>query len=570
MPLIANNNTKEKDFPCSLVGVVLAGGRSRRLGHDKRIVRLDDKSMTLLEHVIEVLRQCVEKIAVSHRAEEKPVCQDASLYHFISDVVPQGQHLGPFGAVYSCLRTLKAPILVVPCDLPFLTTETLQNLIRQRDCARKHALRYDVPLPLMTTYRQEKTGFIEGLMAIYEYEALPFFENALSLGIYKLNSVIDPARRVDIVYSEKEAKPFFNLNYPDDLRRARTLIHMHRPFSAEPAPHTAATGSFLEDALGRSIRYVRLSVTDRCNLRCFYCSNEAKNFIPHTAVLRYEEMERLVGVLRHMGVGKVRITGGEPFVRKGLVPFLERLHEKDPQLDLRVTTNGTLVKPYITALAECKLNAVNLSLDTLQPATFMKLTQHDGLSKVLDNLEAMLAVGLRVKLNAVALRGVNDGQLKDFLAIAQQYKIDVRFIEFMPMGEDTQWNQSFFWSAEEIVQAAQTLTNLRPSRLAEDNLGPARMYDLDGGGRLGVISAVSNHFCGTCNRLRITASGQLRTCLFDDREYSLRQALRHPHIQDQTLMRIIQRALQNKPLGVHLLEAREQHVARQRMMSIGG
>lgn len=334
----------------------------------------------------------------------------------------------------------------------------------------------------------------------------------------------------------------------------------------------------LIDGHGRNVRYIRLSVTDRCNLRCTYCRSGMETFIPHESVLRYEEMEQLVDMAVAQGVEKVRLTGGEPFARKGFIAFLERLRMAHPDLDIRVTTNGTLLGPHIPFLKALGLNAVNMSLDTFTRSTFERITGRDLLHRVLESIERLLAEGIPLKINAVAMRGVNDVELPAFLDFAMTHAVDVRFIEFMPMGEGTRWTSDVFWSASAILDAARKLVRVTPAVLDTScNSGPARLYDLEPlsssllrRGRLGLITPLSSHFCATCNRLRITSEGALRTCLFDDREYRLRAVLRHPRLGIDAVRRIVTLATHNKPVGARILEQRHEAVALRRMTAIGG
>lgn len=335
--------------------------------------------------------------------------------------------------------------------------------------------------------------------------------------------------------------------------------------------------SLLADKHGRIVRYIRLSVTDRCNLRCLYCYNSTeKTFIPHDAVLRYEEMEQLVGMAREQGVEKVRLTGGEPFARKDFLSFLERLRYRYPNLDIRLTTNGTLLRPYLTALADLKLKAINLSLDTFNPKTFERITGRNLFREVRRNMDALVEKGIPFKLNVVALRGINTDELPLFLEFALRHPVDVRFIEFMPMGKGTCWTKATFCSAETLLEAARRFVVLHPFVDETSTCGPARLYGLSGLtgepglGRLGVISPLSEHFCASCNRLRISSGGALRTCLFADREYRLRNVLRHPKLGLRAVGRIMALATRNKPLGSRLLEEREGAVALRSMSTIGG
>lgn len=325
-----------------------------------------------------------------------------------------------------------------------------------------------------------------------------------------------------------------------------------RPGSDQDAAADRAT---LTDAHGRKVRYLRLSVTDRCNLRCSYCWGCTEmRFIPHDDVLRYEEMARIVDVAVEEGVEKVRLTGGEPFVRKGLTGFLDMLHQRHPALDIRITTNGTLLAPHAAALRGLGVSTVNISLDTFRRDRFAATTGRDMLPQVLDGIHAALDAGLAVKINAVALKGVNDDELAAFIDFARRNPVDVRFIEFMPMGGGTSWTEDQFWGAPDILSAAQRLADLVPLAPGERRKGPAKLWGIAGGlGRFGLITPLSDHFCGDCNRLRVTPDGRLRTCLFSDREYRLRPLLRHPKLGMDAVRKVLRLANRRKPLGYQLL-----------------
>jgi GTP 3',8-cyclase len=330
----------------------------------------------------------------------------------------------------------------------------------------------------------------------------------------------------------------------------------------------------LTDMHGRAVRYLRLSITDRCNLRCLYCCNASQyqKFISHPDVLRYEELLRIVRLMSARGVEKVRLTGGEPFARKGCTEFMGMLRAEFPHLDVRVTTNGTLLYDHIPALARMKIGAVNLSLDTFDADRFARITGTDALHTVLKALEGLLSAGIRVKINAVGLKGVNDADLPEFLRLAAKEPVDVRFIEFMPMGAETCWSEKHFWSAEDILAQARSLATLQPVERVQARSGPARMFTLVGGkGRFGLITPLSNHFCASCIRLRITPEGAVRTCLFDDKEYPLREILRDPSQGDAALMAALEQAITHKPVGVELLRQRGlMAVAQKGMSKIGG
>ena len=223
-------------------------------------------------------------------------------------------------------------------------------------------------------------------------------------------------------------------------------------------------------------------------------------------------------------------------------------------------------------LKKIGVGRLNISLDTLDRETFKEVTGRDHLNDVLATISACLAAGIRVKVNAVAMKGINDKELGSFIDFARENPIDMRFIEFMPMGDDTK-SDSRFWSADDILEQGLQYATLKKEKVRPENHGPARMYSIEGGkGRLGLISPVSSHFCATCNRLRITSDGQLRTCLFSDRTYRLRNILRNPALDDNALRRVIAAATRDKPLGYHLLEQRSgcEGVCETQMSAIGG
>ncbi|MGE4551709.1 MAG: GTP 3',8-cyclase MoaA [Desulfovibrionaceae bacterium] len=328
----------------------------------------------------------------------------------------------------------------------------------------------------------------------------------------------------------------------------------------------------MADRHGRTVNYLRLSVTDRCNLACAYCAVREAPFVPHPLILRYEELLRMVDVVRPLGVNKVRFTGGEPFARKDFAEFVAQVMARHPDLDVRLTTNATLMRPHVEALARAGLRRVNISLDTLHPERFAKITGRDLFHEVLACIDACQAAGLMVKVNAVALKGVNDDELPDFLDFARTRALEFRLIEFMPMGCGERWSESSLWTAKEVLDEARKLAELTETPREGVDAGPARVFAIDGGpGRLGVISPMSDHFCLSCNRIRITADGRLRPCLFSERSFRLRPALRNPHLDDAALTRILRRALKRKPVGYELLQRRSQgDVCATRMSAIGG
>lgn len=317
---------------------------------------------------------------------------------------------------------------------------------------------------------------------------------------------------------------------------------------------------------------MRLSVTDRCNLACVYCAVREAPFVPHPLILHYEELMRLVDISRGLGLNKVRFTGGEPFARKDFADFVIRVMERHPDLDVRMTTNATQLRPHVAELAAAGLKRVNISLDTLRPERFAKITGRNLFNEVIAAIDACQAAGLTVKVNAVGLKGLNDDELPAFLNLASERGLEFRLIEFMPMGCGKRWSRDQLWTAGEILRQARRLAKLTAVPSEGPSAGPARVYAINGGpGRLGVISALSDHFCLTCNRIRITADGRLRPCLFSEHSSHLRPALRNPRLDDKAIERIIRHALRRKPVGYKLLQHRQdEDVCATRMSDIGG
>jgi cyclic pyranopterin phosphate synthase len=313
------------------------------------------------------------------------------------------------------------------------------------------------------------------------------------------------------------------------------------------------------DAYNRPISYLRISVTDRCNLRCVYCMPpQGVPRRPHEEILRYEEIETVVRAAAEMGITKVRLTGGEPLVRPGvvdLVRMLARVHGID---DLAMTTNGILLGNYAQALARAGLRRVNVSLDTLRPERFERITRCGRLEDALAGMKAAREAGLEpIKINTVFMRGINDGEAVDFARKTIEPGWHVRFIELMPLGNTAtvvnNW-QNRGVPAQEIRKQIETVFGkLIPAKISVGN-GPARYYRLPGAkGTIGFITPISEHFCYQCNRLRLTADGHLRPCLLSDYEIDLRTPLRNDADEEQIKTLILQ-AIENKPLRHHLAE----------------
>ena len=327
------------------------------------------------------------------------------------------------------------------------------------------------------------------------------------------------------------------------------------------------------DAYNRPISYLRISVTDRCNLRCIYCMPpEGVAWRPHEEILRYEEIETIVRAATDLGITKVRLTGGEPLVRPGIVDLVRMLACVPGVDDLAMTTNGVLLARYAAALADAGLRRVNVSLDTLRPERFQRITRRGRLEDALAGIEAARQVGLKpIKINTVVMRGMNDDEVVDLARKTMEAGWNIRFIEVMPVGNgalaDGGWHDRVVTGQEVKQRIEAALGPLEPAKMTTGN-GPARYYQLPGAsGTLGFITPVSEHFCYHCNRLRLTADGQLRPCLLSDQEIDLRTPLREG--ADVTQIRaLLLRGIEIKPMRHHLAEC---ELPEARVMSeIGG
>ncbi|MDO3396213.1 GTP 3',8-cyclase MoaA [Nocardioides sp. SOB44] len=289
------------------------------------------------------------------------------------------------------------------------------------------------------------------------------------------------------------------------------------------------TPLLLEDRYGRVATDLRVSLTDRCNLRCSYCMPpEGLDWLPDDSVLTDDEVVRLIRIgVERLGIQEVRFTGGEPLVRRGLVDIVRRTRELGEHLDISVTTNALGLSRNATALKDAGLDRVNVSLDTARADTFHRITRRDRFHDVVAGLEAAQAAGLGpVKVNAVLLRGENEDQAPELLAWCLERGYELRFIEQMPLDAQHGWSREGMVTAEEIFASLSTAYTLTP---AEEPRGsaPAELFTVDGGpGTVGVIASVTRPFCGDCDRVRLTADGQVRNCLFARSESDLRAALR--------------------------------------------
>ncbi|NLK51015.1 MAG: GTP 3',8-cyclase MoaA [Syntrophomonadaceae bacterium] len=312
----------------------------------------------------------------------------------------------------------------------------------------------------------------------------------------------------------------------------------------------------MQDVFCRNIDYLRISITDKCNLRCVYCMpEEGIKLKPHREILRFEEILRLVKVASGLGIKRVRLTGGEPLVRRGVENFVRKLIQIPGIEDVAMTTNGILLTSLGPALKRAGLKRVNVSLDTLQSKKFRKITRVGDLHQVWEGIETALDIGLHpVKLNMVVMRGYNDDEILDFVKLVYLYPLHVRFIECMPIGEADGWAQKQLVSQEEIKARVAEHYPLEPCDSILGS-GPAQYYRLSGAlGSVGFISPITAHFCPTCNRLRLTADGRLRPCLNSQWEIDVKSPLR-AGATDAELRDIFLEAALRKPRRHNMSEA---------------
>ena len=303
----------------------------------------------------------------------------------------------------------------------------------------------------------------------------------------------------------------------------------------------------LVDPFRRVVRDLRISVTDRCNFRCQYCMPaEGMQWLPREEILSFEEIERFARVCtRHFGFDGIRLTGGEPLVRAHLPELVQRLARLDE--DIALTTNGATLRLHANALAEAGLKRINVSLDSLRPERFLELTRRDELDRVLDGIDAAVDAGLQpVKINAVMMRGINDDEIIDFAEFGREKGLTVRFIEFMPLEAGEIWNEDLVVPAAEIVE---TINDVIPIEPVVRGSEPAERWRYsDGKGEVGVIASVTKPFCGDCDRVRLTAEGQFRTCLFAVDEFDMRSLLRN-EASDEEIAKAIVDAVGTKWAG---------------------
>ena len=294
----------------------------------------------------------------------------------------------------------------------------------------------------------------------------------------------------------------------------------------------------LKDNFNRKIEYLRISVTDRCNSRCKYCMPAGGvEFKPHDKILSFEEITNIVSVFAKLGVKKIRLTGGEPLIRKDIVALVRKISNIEGIAEITLTTNGLLLKKYAKQLKEAGLDRVNISIDSLDEEKYSLITRGSNLKDVLEGIEESKKVGLEpIKLNTVLVKGFNDDEIGDLVNLTKDNNYDVRFIELMTIGDTSIWSKDRYLSNEIVLEKVKTLKSV----IKKDISSPADYYQIPGyKGRVGLINPISCGFCSNCNRVRLTSTGNLKLCLHSDVEYNLREYAYDKEKLEEKLLEII-------------------------------
>lgn len=326
----------------------------------------------------------------------------------------------------------------------------------------------------------------------------------------------------------------------------------------------------MQDKYNRDINYLRVSVTDRCNLRCRYCMpEEGIDNLGHYTILSLEDLARLIKVSTSVGIRKVRFTGGEPLVRKNIAQLISYISQVAGIDDIAITTNGILYSSMARELKNAGLKRVNISLDTLSAAKYSFITRRGDLKDVRSAIFTALEMEMHpVKINTVIIAGFNDNEIMDFARLAYDYPLHIRFIEFMPIGDLHFWKKERMISIDQVKKQIEQKYELQVDKTVKGN-GPAKNYRLTGGqGSIGFITPMSNHFCSECNRLRMTADGKLRGCLYDKREIDLKTAIQSG-VSDEELKQLFKKAIEIKPERHHMSDGWGNENKR-KMYQIGG
>lgn len=328
--------------------------------------------------------------------------------------------------------------------------------------------------------------------------------------------------------------------------------------------------SVLVDKFGRKITYLRLAVTDRCNLRCQYCMPaHGIDIVARQELLTYKEMYRITRVLSELGVNKVRLTGGEPFVRKDFVKFLEMLDYNDLLDEINITTNGALISKHIERIEQLKVKSVNLSLDSLNRQKFAEITRRDVFDQVYQTLEKLEKSSIDLKLNFVVQSGINTDEINDFVELTKHKNIAVRFIEEMPFNGVGQKKRKEVWNYNKIIQNIENKYN-NIDKLVDKKSSTSRNFKIDNYvGTFGIIPAFTRTICGDCNRIRVTATGQFKNCLFDDGVFNIQDFIRN-EATDDDLKELFLSIVDKKPKNGFVAEKQRSSQVSESMSTIGG
>jgi len=326
----------------------------------------------------------------------------------------------------------------------------------------------------------------------------------------------------------------------------------------------------LVDRFGRVHTHLRISVTDRCNLRCFYCMPAGlSQHADRHELLSFEEIERFVRVVAPMGVRWLRLTGGEPLLRRGLPELVGRLLAVPGVQDLGLTTNGLLLPEQAAALRAAGLRRINIHLDTLEPERFRQITRSDGLERVLEGIFLCKRLGFDpIKINVVAVRGCSEAELVRWGRFAREHDVEVRFIEFMPLDADRRWQPELVLTADRVRQTLQrAIMPLRPLKRTGSGAAESYVFE-DGVGRIGLIASITEPFCGTCSRLRLTADGKIRNCLFAQEEFDVKSLMRSGG-SDEQIAAFVRHAVSRKNEG-HKIHSYDFQPPQRPMYAVGG
>ncbi len=329
----------------------------------------------------------------------------------------------------------------------------------------------------------------------------------------------------------------------------------------------------LVDSFGRIHDYLRISVTDSCNLRCVYCMGEEEtNFLPRHLVMSNEEIIHIVQTLAKKGISRIRLTGGEPLLRSDVESLIAKLAAVPKIREISMTTNGVLLAKKAERLRAAGLTRVNISLDTLQPKRYSMITRGGDIQRVLDSIKECLRVGLDpVKVNVVLMDGVNHDEIADFLKLSFEQPLHIRFIEYMPIGPNLEVWRSRYLPLDRVIKTCHSMGWKVNHVEAENSSGPANYYQIEGGkGRFGFIHPVSKHFCNQCNRLRLTADGHLKGCLYWNDEYNIRKCIGN----EEEIINLVQSVLNRKPKTHEMAKAKDLvenvSITTRKMSQIGG